>query len=142
MAERRRLDAAIGRRIAIERIVAELLADRPAVLERGVYGLVRAAKNLGRAERRARTALAGDIHENRGFVAILRLHAPKNNISALPHPGGNHIGEGRAHSFRNRYSVDPELLVGVILTDIKLVQRLLHYAWDGRQNILNVVVIA
>src|SRR5262249_2539188 len=84
MAERRRFDAAIGRGIAVQDIVADLLANRAAVLERRVHGLVRAAKYLGRAEGRARSALAGDIDHDRGLVPILRLHAAKDNISTFP----------------------------------------------------------
>ena len=44
MAERRWLDASIRRRVAIQDIVAELLADRASVFERRVHGLIRAAE--------------------------------------------------------------------------------------------------
>src|SRR5262249_5512807 len=128
MAQLRRYDAAIGRGIAVQDIVADLLANRAAVLERRVHGLVRAAKYLGRAEGRARPALTGDIYENRRLVPVLCFHATQDDISTLPHPGGNHIGEGRAHPFRNRHSIDPELLVRMVLTDVGLAQSAVRHA--------------
>ena len=127
MPERRRLDAPIGRRKAVEGIVAELLADRAAVLERGVHRLVRAAKHLDRAKRGARPALAGDIDHESRLVAVLGLHASEDNIRTLPHTGRNHVGEGRAYPFRNRDPIDPELLIGVVLTDMGFPQGPIHH---------------
>ena len=127
MPQRRRLDTPIGRRITVEGIVAALLANRAAVLKGWVHRLVRAAKHLGRAEGGARPALAGDIDHERRLVAVLGLHAAEDNIRAFPHTRRNHVGEARAHPFRNRHPIDPELLIGVVLADMGFPQGPIHH---------------
>ena len=136
MTERRRLDAAIRRRIAVQHVEPELLADRAPIFERRIDRLVRSAEHLGGSEPWLGPALGRDVQHRGRLVSILRLHAAENDIRPFPCPRRNHIGEGGRHGIRNRHTVDTELEVRMILPNMHLLERSIDGARNRDEHVL------
>ena len=87
MTNGRRLDAPIRRRMAVQKVIPELLADRTPVLECRVDRLIRPAEHLNRSESRLCAALRRNIDERSRLIAHIRFHTTEYNVGPLPSSG-------------------------------------------------------
>src|SRR5207249_7461656 len=66
----------------------------------------------------------------------------QDDIRPLPGTRRDDVGEGPGDRVRNGDAVDAELLVGMVLPDVCLLQCTIRHTGNGQQDVYLVVVIA
>ena len=103
---------------------------------RDTAGWPSSAEHLGRSEPWFSPALGRDVQHRGRLVSILRFHAAENDVCPFPCPRRKYIGEGGRHGIRNRHTVDTELEVRMILSNMHLLERSIDGARNRDEHVL------
>ena len=69
------------------------------------------------------------------------FHASQYNVSPFPGTGGEQVRKLARDGVRNRYAVDPELEIRVILPDVYLFEAAVDCAGDRCQDVMQVQIV-